>query len=260
MESKKTVMITGANQGIGFATAKKLLQLGHYHVYIGSRNQENGENAKKDLEKLGFSDFDIVQIDVTDKNTITSTVEKLEGTITHLDILINNAGISGALRINKSAAEGEPFMEQDITTIPLKEVRKVFDVNFFGAIEVTQSFLPLLQKAPSPKIINISSGLGSLTNHTDPEAPYYEHMKGIKLGAYNTSKTALNAFTVMLAAQLQDTSFQINSVSPGFAATNLNNYSGTQNPSEAVDSIIEFVTMGDKGPTGKFFEKEEIAW
>lgn len=259
MQNKKTVLITGANQGIGFATARKLIELG-YFVYLGSRDTDKGKAAGREIEKSGLTEFEIVGIDVTDVKSIEKAAEKLEQSISHLDILINNAGISGPVKINTSGDETEPFMKQDISTLAIEDLRAVFDVNFFGAVQVTQLFLPLLRKSPQPKIINVTSGLGSLTNHSDPDAPYYEHMKDIKLGAYNPSKTALNAFTVMLAAELKDTSFQVNSVSPGFAATNLNDYSGTQSPDDAVKSIIDFATMDENGPTGKFYEGEEIAW
>lgn len=259
MQDRKKVFITGANQGIGFATAKQLIKLG-YFVYLGSRDTEKGKVVADELNKLGLTAFEVVQIDVTDLNSIKAAVEKLEQSVSHLDTLINNAGISGPITINKSGIESEPFMKQHISTLPIADLRAVFDVNFFGAVQVTQLFLPLLRKSNQPKIINVSSGLGSLTNHTDPNAPYYDHMKGIKLGAYNSSKTALNAFTVMLAAELSDTSFQVNSVSPGFAATNLNDYAGTQSPDEAVKSIIDFATMDKNGPTGKFYEHGEIAW
>jgi len=256
MENEKTVFITGANQGLGFATAKKLLERG-YFVYLGSRDMEKGKAAGDELKTLGLERFEIVQIDVTDIETIEAAMEKLQQSIPHLDILINNAGITGPVKIDEDAKE----MEQDFSTLPLEDLRAVFDVNFFGVIQVTQSFLPLLRKSLQPKIINVTSGLGSLTNHTDPDAPFYDFFKDYKLSAYNSSKTSLNAFTVFLADELKDTPFQINSVSPGFGSTNLNNYTGTQPPDEAVKAIIDFATMGEKTPTGGFYDENgEIAW
>lgn len=260
MPTQKTVVITGANQGIGFATAKKLLELG-YFVYLGSRNTEKGKAAGNKLEKQGLERYEIVQIDVTDPETIEAAVKNLQQTIPHLDILINNAGISGPVKINEDTEETKPSMEQNFSSLALEDLRTVFDVNFFGAIQVTQLFLPLLRKSPQPKIINVTSGLGSLTNHTDPDAPFYDFFKNTKLAAYNSSKTALNAFTVFLADELKNTSFSINSVSPGFGATNLNNYTGTESPGEAAKAIVDFATMDKDNPTGGFYEENgEIAW
>lgn len=257
MQNRKTVLITGANQGLGFATAKQLIDLG-YFVYLGSRSSEKGIKASEELKRIGLEAFEILQIDVTDAASVKAAVEKVEQSTPHLDILINNAGISGPSEV---VSEGkETVVQQHFSKLSIEDIREVFDVNFFGAIQVAQAFLPLLKKSSAPKILNISSGLGSLTNHTDPEAPFYEFFQNIKYAAYNSSKTALNAFTVFLADELKSRNIKVNSISPGFASTNLTSFQGPLQPQEAIQAIIGYVEM-EVSPTGGFYDENgAIAW
>ena len=257
MQNRKTVLITGANQGLGFATAKQLIDLG-YFVYLGSRSNENGIKASEELKKSGLEDFQVLQIDVTDTASVKTAVEKVQQSTPHLDILINNAGISGPYEV---VTEGkETIVQQHFSKLSVEDIRDVFDVNFFGAIQVTQAFLPLLKKSSAPKILNISSGLGSLTNHTNPEAPFYEFFQNIKYAAYNSSKTALNAFTVFLADELKSLNIKVNSISPGFASTNLTSFQGPLKPQEAINAIINYAEK-EEGPTGGFYDENgSIAW
>src|SRR5215217_1183407 len=152
MTSKKTAFITGANKGVGLATAKQLAQLG-YQVYLGSRNKINGQKAVEELRKSGLPNVYLIEIDVTDEESIMKAKLELESKIERLDVLVNNAGIGGT-------------HPQNASEISIDNLRTVFETNFFGVIQVTQHFLELLKKSDEPRIVNVTSGLGSLTNHS----------------------------------------------------------------------------------------------
>ena len=238
----KTVLITGANKGIGFETAKQLAQLG-YFVYLGSRDKTKGLDAVNRLRDLGFSNVELIEIDVTNIDSIKQARQELETKIEALDVLINNAGISGG-------------MPQNISMIAIEKLRTVFETNFFGAVQTTQQFISLLKKSNEPVIVNVSSGLGSLALHNSTLNPNYKIYD-----AYSCSKTALNAFTVMLANEFRNTNFKINSVSPGYTATDLNQYRGTKTVEEGAKPIVKFAIHANDGITGKFFqEEEETSW
>lgn len=246
MTTVKTALITGANKGVGFATAKKLLKLGYY-VYIGSRDKNNGQQAVKQLNELGLNNVDFIEMDVIDELSVKKAKVELEDKISSLNVLINNAGIGGEY-------------PQNASEISIDNLQTVYETNFFGVVRVTQHFLELLKKSDEPRIVNVTSGLGSLTNHSDPNAPFYGFFKDMKMTAYCSSKTSLNAFTVFLADEFKDTPFKINSVSPGFAATSLTNFSGTS-PDEVIKAIVKYATLDQSGPTGKFVGEEgELAW
>ena len=238
--AKKTALITGANQGLGFETAKQLAGLGYY-VYIGCRNKLKGNSAIEKLNELGFSNVEFIEIDVTDISSIKSAKQALENKTQKLDLLINNAGIAGE-------------QPQNMSTGDIDNLRKVFETNFFGAVQTTQQFIDLLKKSNEPRIINVSSGLASLTYHSSStDFAIY--------AAYSCSKTALNAFTVMLAKEFSNTNFKINCVEPGYTSTNLNNYQGTQTVEQAVTVIVKYATISNDGPTGKFSSREgELPW
>jgi NAD(P)-dependent dehydrogenase (short-subunit alcohol dehydrogenase family) len=231
----KTVFITGANKSIGFEVAKQLLDLGYY-VYLGSRDLEKGIEAAK---KLQSDKIEAIQIDVSDQQSIESARKVLGGKINSLDVLINNAGISG----------GFP---QAPTLLNIETIRKVFDTNFFGIINVTQAFLDLLKKSEAPRIVNVTSGLASLTLHNDPSWKYYN----IKGGAYGPSKTALNAYTIALAFELRDTPFKINAIDPGFTATDFNQHRGTGNVPDAAARIVKYAIVDEHGPSGQYFSDD----
>ncbi len=238
----KKVFITGANQGIGFETAKQLAELGYY-VYLGSRNKTNGVEPKKKLNDLGFNNVEFVEIDVTNANSIKLATQTLEAKAQQLDVLINNAGIAGE-------------QPQNISTGDINNLRKIFETNFFGAVQTTQQFMGLLKKSDEPRIINISSPLGSLAVQSVSENPNHRIYD-----AYSCSKTALNAFTVLLSKEFQNTNFKIISVEPGYTATNLNQYKGTQTTEQAAKVIVKFTTIANV-QTGNFFDRngDELAW
>ena len=239
----KTVLITGANKGIGFETARQLAQL-DYFVYLGSRNKARGLEAIKKLNDLGITKVDTIVIDVADINSVRQARQELESKISSLDILINNAGIAG----------DQP---QDFLTGDLENLRKIFDTNFFGAIQTTHEFLPLLRKSKKASIINVSSEVGSISLRLEAG----RNSNRDKYNAYGSSKTALNAFTVMLANELRDTGISVNSVTPGYTATDLNQFQGAKTIEEGAVPIVKLATQSDSAITGKFFKDGgEVAW
>ena len=230
----KKVLITGANKSIGFETARQLLAKGYY-IYLGSRDIKNGDEAVTKLKGEGFGNIQAIQIDISNPESIEAASKQ----ITELDVLINNAGISG----------GFP---QSAVTIDSAVIREVFDTNFFGTINVTQAFLDTLKKSEEPRIVNVTSGLASLTLHSDPDWKYYQ----VKSAAYGTSKTALNAYTVVLAYELKDTAFKINVIDPGYTATDFNHHNGPGTVEDAAKIIVKYATIDADGPTGKFFSND----
>ena len=239
----KTVLITGANKGIGFETARLLAQ-SNYFVYLGSRNKAHGLEAIRKLNGLGIANVETIVIDVADIKSVREAKQELESKISSLDILINNAGIAGE-------------QPQNFSICDLENLRAIFDVNFFGTIQTTQEFLPLLRKSRQPSIINVSSEVSSLTGHSSPD----RNPGRDKYHAYGSSKTALNAFTVMLANELRDSSISVNSVTPGYTATDLNQFQGAKTAEQGAVAIVKLATQSRPDITGKFFRDEgEVAW
>lgn len=234
----KKVLITGANKSIGLETARQLLRQGFY-VFLGSRDPQKGQQAIEQLRSEGLDQAEPVTIDVNDPGSIKAAREALGRKTTVLDVLINNAGING----------GRP---QTALTAGIEVIRQVFETNFFGAIAVTQAFIDLLKQSPAPRIVNVTSGLASLSLHNDPSWKYYTY----KGAAYAPSKTALNAYTVMLAYELHDTPFKVNAVDPGFTATDFNQHRGTGNVHDAAARIVKAAMLGPDGPTGQFFSDD----
>jgi NAD(P)-dependent dehydrogenase (short-subunit alcohol dehydrogenase family) len=239
----KTVLITGANKGLGFETARQLAQL-EYFVYIGSRDKDKGHRAKEELHSSGLRNVDVVELDVTKSNSIKKARQTLETKIEQLDVLINNAGIRGEV-------------PQLASKIPIEIMREVFETNFFGVIQVTQVFIPLLEKSELPIIVNVTSDLGSLTLRSDPNSTIYHFERA----CYGPSKTALNAYTVALAAELRDSKFKVNCVNPGYTATDFNNFKGTKPVAQGASVIVKYALLDESGPTGKYFSEEgETPW
>lgn len=242
----KTILITGANRGIGFETAKQMAELG-YFVYLGSRDKEKGEKAVATLNSMGLSNIALLQIDISDSNSIKEARAELEQTTESLDVLINNAGILGD-------------MPQEPSVTSIENYKKVFQTNVFGTIEVTQQFLPLLGKSESPRIVNVSSEVGSLTENSNPNWLKYDSVKPFFAG-YGASKSAVNAYTIALAYELRNTKFKVNSVTPGHTATDFNNYKGTKTVEEGAKPIVKYATISGEGASGKFYNDEgEVRW
>lgn len=234
----KKVLITGANKSIGFETARQLLQQGYY-VYLGSRTLANGLQAVETLKAEGLAEVEAVQLDVTDEASVKAARAAIGQKTDVLDVLINNAGISGAL-------------PQTATGTDIGVFRQLFDTNLFGVVLVTQAFVDLLHQSPQPRIVNVTSGLGSLTLHTDPAWKYYH----VPSTVYNTSKAALNMYTVGLAYELRDTPFKVNVVDPGYTATDFNNHSGPGTVPDAAARLVKAATLGADGPTSQFFSDD----
>ena len=236
-------LVTGANKGIGFETVKQLAELGHY-VYLGCRDISLGTLALKSLHNLGLTNTEVILIDITNLETIVLARKTIETKFNHLDILVNNAGILGKV-------------PQPAATMSVDEIRRIFDTNFFGTIQVTQEFIPLLLKSEEGRIVNVTSGLSSLTLHNDPNWKYYP----FKSAGYSVSKTALNAYTVMLAFGLKDTNIKVNVVDPGHTATDFNNYRGDKKPENAAKVIVKYATITNS-QTGKLIDEEgnEMPW
>ncbi|KFF04621.1 SDR family oxidoreductase [Flavobacterium reichenbachii] len=244
----KTVLITGANRSIGLETVKQLSEKGLF-VYLGARDLQKGEAVAAELSQNGYKNIKAIQIDVTNEESVTAARNIIEKEQGKLDILINNAGVLGDV-------------PQDSSTTSVEDIQKTFDTNFFGVIRVTQAFLELLKKSDSPRISNITSGLGSLALHSDPTWKYY----AVKAVSYVSSKTALNAFTVTLAYELKDLPFKVNAIDPGYTATDFNHHSGPGSVESAASFIIKHTVTDAEAPTGKFFsndiedESEESPW
>ncbi|CAM3718275.1 SDR family NAD(P)-dependent oxidoreductase [Flavobacterium chungbukense] len=242
-----SVLITGANRSIGLETTKQLSEKGLF-VYLGSRDLAKGEEVVKELNQKGFQNIKAIQIDVTNDESVLEAKNSIEKEQGKLDILINNAGILGDV-------------PQDSSTTSVANIQNVFDTNFFGVIRVTQAFIELLKKSENPRISNITSGLGSLTLHSDPSWKYY----AFKAVSYVSSKTALNAFTITLAHELKDLGFKVNAIDPGYTATDFNHHSGPASVESAASFIIKH-TLDENGSTGKFYspdienESEESPW
>jgi len=235
--SKKIALITGGNRGIGLETASQLAQKG-VHVILGSRRREDGEAAASKLREAGLS-AEAVKLDVTNADDIRAAAQAVETTHGRLDILVNNAGI-----LDRSKA-GKPSEET------LETWRRTFDTNLFGLIAVTQAFLPLLKKSPAGRIVNLSSGLASLTLHSDPQS----HLYGFKIAAYNVSKTAVNAWTVELAWELRDTGIKVNAADPGHVKTDMGGPDAKLELPVGAQTIVDLALLGADGPTGAFIHR-----
>lgn len=244
----RSVLITGANRGIGLETAKQLSQKGLF-VYLGSRDIEKGSAIVKQLADDGFRNIKAVGIDVTRPETILSAKDSIEKEKDHLDILINNAGISG-------------IVPQNALETGVDYYKEVFDTNLYGIIRVTQAFIGLLKKSPEPRIVNVSTSVGSLTLQSNPQWQAYDYAK---YAVYGASKAAMNMYTVHLAYELRDTAFKINAVCPGLTKTEFTNFRGGD-VDIAAKRIIKYALIDKNGPTGRFFSEEtnpetgEIPW
>jgi NAD(P)-dependent dehydrogenase (short-subunit alcohol dehydrogenase family) len=243
-ELRKIALITGANKGIGFEIARQLGAQG-ITILAGVRDQARGEAAVQNLRAESI-DAIAIHLDVTNQATIDAAAAFIDKTYGKLDILVNNAGIS--------VREGGTLPSE----LELEDVRKAFDTNVFGVFVVTKAMLPLLRRSEAGRIVNMSSEMGSLTINGDPTS-FAANMPPTL--AYNASKTALNALTVFFAKELRNTHIKVNSVSPGYVATDLNGHSGFLTPEQGAKMPVAFATLSADGPTGGFFgENGAIAW
>ena len=252
MQDQPVALVTGANQGIGLQIAKDLVAHG-FTVLVGSRDFERGEAAAKEVGP----DARTLQLDVTNRASITAAAERVRNEFGRLDVLVQNAAISNTRKL-----PGQSIEEYAKTTRPsnvsLDEMRAVWDTNVFGVLAVYQAMLPLLRETPGARIVNVSSGVGSLTANSDPDYPY----RAIFGPVYPASKTALNALTLAMALELDPEGIKVNAVSPGFTKTNLNGYAGTETVEEGAREAVRVALLGRDGPTGRFtrWQNEIIPW
>ncbi|MFJ4481561.1 SDR family NAD(P)-dependent oxidoreductase [Streptomyces longwoodensis] len=227
-----TTLITGANKGLGFETARRLVAEGHT-VYVGSRDAARGRAA---AERLGAR---AVLLDVTDDASVAAAAKTVEAESGGLDVLVNNAGI-------EERGEGHTFVgPADLTPATL---RTVLETNVVGVVRVTRAFLPLLRRSPAPVVVNVSSGLASLTRVTTEGDPAFAY-PGV---AYPASKAAVNMITVQYAKAFPE--LRVNAVEPGFTATDLNGHAGTQTVEEGAEVIVRMALLGPDGPTGTYVD------
>jgi NAD(P)-dependent dehydrogenase (short-subunit alcohol dehydrogenase family) len=230
-----TTLITGANKSLGYETARQLVALGHT-VYVGARDPERGRKA---ADELGAR---FVQLDVTDDESVRNAVQQVQAEAGQLDVLVNNAGVPG------------PF--QPAPELTVDDFRTVYEVNVFGAFRVLHAFLPLLESSDNPVVVNVSSGLGSIAMATDPAV---RESAWIPTPIYSSSKAALNMLTAQYAHLYPG--IRINSVDPGYTATDFNSHRGPQTIPEGAEIIVRLATIDKTGPTATYQRTAGIvAW
>jgi len=241
MVNRKTALVTGANKGIGREIARQLATKG-YTVWMGSRDAERGHSAVNELAEAGLNVHPL-EIDVASDASVKIAAQILARQTDHLDALVNNAGLPGF--------RSTPLEES------MEDIKAIYEVNVFGPMRVTHAFQGLLKAAPSARVVNMSSGLGSLSRMSDPANEYGT----FNFLGYNSSKTALNGVTVVLANALRPFGVKVNSADPGYVATDLNGNSGPRTVTEGATPAVRLATLEDDGPTGKFFDESGLeAW
>jgi NAD(P)-dependent dehydrogenase (short-subunit alcohol dehydrogenase family) len=235
----KVILVTGSNAGIGLELVRLLAK--ENVVYMTSRNEVSGKESQEKLKKDGL-DVKLVQLDVTDLNSIKAAkdfIEKAEG---NLDVLVNNAGAA--------------FLDrpQNAATVDVADVRAAFEPNFFGLIQTTTTFLPLLRKSSQAVILNVTTDMASTTRQARPDS-------SLHVVAYNTSKAAANSYTVALAHELRQERIKVNCVTPGFTSTKLNSYGeGGKSPADGAKMLLPWALLGADGPTGLFIGPDGKEW
>lgn len=246
MNDKKVALITGSNRGIGFETAKQLGELG-ITVILTARQLEAAETAAQELTEKGIDAYGI-QLDVTNDEERQAAAAYISSKFGKLDILINNAGV---------APKDSLFVSKTAETTK-EEFNYIYDTNFFSIVYLTNELLPLIKKSPAGRIVNLSSILGSLTIHAQPESP----IAGFRVLSYNSAKAALNMFTIQLAAELQPLGIKVNSAHPGWVQTELGG--NEQAPMSIIDGAktsVALALIGEDGPNGKLIHMgEELPW
>ena len=231
----RTALVTGANRGIGSAIAGGLGALG-FTIAVGARDDARRREAVERLRAAGVDAFGVA-LDTTSDDSVAAAAATIERTAGRLDVLVNNAGISG--RTGGGA--------QDPTTLDLDVVRTVLETNVFGVVRVTNAMLPMLRRAASPRIVNMSSNMGSLTLQTGPV-----------MAAYAPSKSMLNSVTAQYARRLADTNVIVNAACPGYVATDFTGFQGLRTPEQGAAIAIRLATLPDDGPRGGFFDDEGV--
>lgn len=253
MHSKLVALVTGANQGIGHQIAKELAAR-DLTVLVGSRNLARGVDAAAAIR----GDARAIQLDVTDRVSIAEAEKRIRSELGRLDVLVQNAAISNVRKAQLGLSLQEGAKLSVASKISIDEVKAIWETNVFGVLAVYQAMLPLLLEAPAGRIVNVSSGVGSLTRTMDPT---YGYRRMFSPG-YAASKTAMNAMTVAMAIELEGTNVKVNAVSPGFTKTNLNGYEGTETLEEGAAEAVKMALLGPDGPHGGFTHATmgELPW
>jgi len=236
-DQRRVALVTGANKGIGLEVARQLGKLGHL-VLLGARDLALGEAAAATLGAEGI-EVRVLQIDLVKPETIRAAAAAIGADYGRLDTLVNNAGIG-------DPTDGPP------SSAGIAAARRIFDTNFFGTVEVVQAMLPLLRKSAAGRIVNVSSGLGSIAFNSDPNWAFTSY----KFLGYSASKAALNMLTAQLATELKGTTIKVNSADPGYTATDLNQQRGHQTIPQGAAAAIRLAVLSDEGPTGGFFSAD----
>jgi NAD(P)-dependent dehydrogenase (short-subunit alcohol dehydrogenase family) len=232
-------LVTGANKGLGQQIAKELVSHG-YKVLVGSRNFDGGKQAAQEIGQGAYP----IQLDVTDAESIHAAAERITTEFGRLDLLVNNAAIGQS---GQYSTLPEILDASRASVAPLDDLRIIFETNVLGVLAVTQAMLPLIRLSTSGRILNVSSAVGSLTLNSDPDFPYRPYFGA----AYPASKTALNAITVALAIELEDTGIKVRAASPSFTATAINNFQGTDTIEEGAKALV-LAALDTESPTGSF--------
>jgi NAD(P)-dependent dehydrogenase (short-subunit alcohol dehydrogenase family) len=243
MHDKRVALVTGANQGIGLHVARALAAKG-VTVLVGSRNLARGEEAARSI----VGDARAVQLDVTDRASIAAAEARIRTELGRLDLLVNNAAISNTRKQQLGLSLADYAKLSRASNVSLDEMRAVWDTNVFGVVAVYQAMLPLLREASAARIVNVSSGVGSLTTNADPAFGY----RAFFGPTYSASKTALNAVTLAMMIELEATTIKVNLVSPGFTSTNLNGYEGTESIEDGSREVVRVALLDADGPSGTF--------
>jgi NAD(P)-dependent dehydrogenase (short-subunit alcohol dehydrogenase family) len=240
----KVALITGANRGIGFETAKQLGETG-VTVLVAARSLHTAEETAEKLKSQGI-DAQPIQLDVTNPADRAAAAKVIGEKFGKLDILINNAGVG--------SSTGFALVVADVTD---EEIQRIFATNFFAVVSLTRELLPLIRKSQAGRIVNLSSILGSLTLHATPGSPIYD----FKSVAYDASKSALNAYTIHLAYELKDTPIKVNSAHPGWVKTEMGTDAAPMEIPEGAQTSVALALLGPDGPTGKFIHLgQELPW
>ncbi|TGL65283.1 SDR family NAD(P)-dependent oxidoreductase [Leptospira jelokensis] len=250
LEKKSIVLITGANQGIGFQVAKELAKNGRI-VLLGSRDKKRGEEAAKEIGDECVA----IQLDVTDRQSVQNASEFIRSEYGRLDVLVNNAGISNT-RMQKLGLSMHEYMASTRASLAsIDEMRVVWDTNVFGVLAVYQAMLPLLRESKEARIVNVSSTLGSLNLNSDPNSSYSSFYNPV----YAVSKTALNGITLAMMLELKDTPIKVNLVSPGFTKSALTNFEGYESLEDGAREVVRVCLYGPEGPSGTFTTWNDVS-
>jgi NAD(P)-dependent dehydrogenase (short-subunit alcohol dehydrogenase family) len=241
MSDRRVAVVTGANKGIGLEIARQLAQQG-IRVYLGARDEARGREAAEKLRASGL-DAHALLLDVTEAPEVAAAAARIERDEGRLDILVNNAGIA--------IDDGRP------SRVSEDALRRTYETNVFGVVRTTQAFLPLLRRSPAGRIVNLSSGLGSLTQNSDPKWDY----ASVKFLAYNSSKSAVNMITIQFAWELRDTQIKVNAADPGYVATDMNQNQGIRSVEQGAATPVRLALLPADGPTGGYFDDDgPIPW